>query len=406
MTKILSQKKYNIVNGEDDCSEKRLTPVYTIESYIYYSNTRVAIITFNEFVRYRTIERYEQYNYQKYPIYSEWKTKEYITERRIRLTNEELENLNQNEDFLIRGFAHQIVFRMCEKELYPSWFVMDMLSADFLARITGIHNYYNDCIEKRNIEIKNLEREKNNNNEDIKKLKEEHQYWHGKEIKQIRTINNCKAHKKSLFLSVVTLGIYSYYISKRNIERMSTKYYNYSNSASIAQQKMEILKLDNERCQKEIYTKIKDIECARSNCDYYVNQEQQSYNKKLAEVKELPKYQNTNAEKFTPLKMLVGLKLKKIMGCYIIHNRENNKYYVGQSKDVYKRLNQHFRGTEPQNHIFAQDYYCSSWKNKSDLFEVKVIPCSTRDELDVTEKCLIEEYDAWAHGYNGTRGNN
>lgn len=102
---------------------------------------------------------------------------------------------------------------------------------------------------------------------------------------------------------------------------------------------------------------------------------------------------------------MIGIEYQKVIGCYIIHNRENGKYYVGQSKDVHKRLKQHFTGTVPKNVIFAEDYYLSNFSNKEDLFEVKILPCTTKDELDKTEKELIELYDAKNNGYNGTSGN-
>ena len=86
-------------------------------------------------------------------------------------------------------------------------------------------------------------------------------------------------------------------------------------------------------------------------------------------------------------------------------NNENGKCYVGQSKDVLKRLRQHFKGTEPINIIFANDYYSSSFVKKEDLFSVKIIPCQTKDELDRTERKLIEEYGARQTGYNSTVGN-
>lgn len=98
------------------------------------------------------------------------------------------------------------------------------------------------------------------------------------------------------------------------------------------------------------------------------------------------------------------MEYEKIVGCYIIRNKEKDKYYVGQSKDVIKRLKQHFKGTIPNNIIFAEDYYSSSM-DKSDLFEVKILPCATKDDLDRTEKQLIEKYDAFNSGYNGTNGN-
>ena len=89
----------------------------------------------------------------------------------------------------------------------------------------------------------------------------------------------------------------------------------------------------------------------------------------------------------------------------MIRNREKDKYYVGQSKDVMKRIRQHFKGTVPANVIFAEDYYTSTFINKEDLFEVKIIPCETKDELDDTERDLIKKYDSFQSGYNGTGGN-
>ena len=86
-------------------------------------------------------------------------------------------------------------------------------------------------------------------------------------------------------------------------------------------------------------------------------------------------------------------------------------YYDGNLGDavicdcVAARLKQHFKGTVPLNPIFAEDYYNSQYPNKDDLFEVKIIRCNTKDELDNTEKQLISDYDSWKNGYNGTSGN-
>ncbi|RIA80580.1 hypothetical protein C1645_745140 [Glomus cerebriforme] len=57
-----------------------------------------------------------------------------------------------------------------------------------------------------------------------------------------------------------------------------------------------------------------------------------------------------------------------------------DKHYVGQSKDIGKRLNQHFSNGE-------------------------VYFCQTKDELDGLEKQKIEEYNSFDGGYNGTGGN-
>lgn len=55
--------------------------------------------------------------------------------------------------------------------------------------------------------------------------------------------------------------------------------------------------------------------------------------------------------------------------------------------------------------IFAEDYFQTAEKERGDLFEFMIIPCETKDELDKKEKDLIEEYEAFTKGYNGTSGN-
>ena len=61
---------------------------------------------------YRTIQKYITKNYEKYPIYSEWKIKEKILKKTLKLTNSELELLNVNEDDLIKMFAEEIIIAL------------------------------------------------------------------------------------------------------------------------------------------------------------------------------------------------------------------------------------------------------------------------------------------------------
>ena len=136
-----------------------------------------------------------------------------------------------------------------------------------------------------------------------------------------------------------------------------------------------------------------------------IKEEKEKFKQEVDKVRPLPVTYYESDAFFTSLKAFAGFKYEKIIGCYIIRNRENGKCYVGQSKDVLRRLQQHFKGTEPTNIIFAEDYYTSSYSNKEDLFEVRIVRCKTKDELDETEKSLIEEYDAWTSGYNRTSGN-
>jgi len=91
---------------------------------------------------------------------------------------------------------------------------------------------------------------------------------------------------------------------------------------------------------------------------------------------------------------------KEIKGVYIIHNNTKNKYYVGQSKDIFKRvLRDHFSKGTVKNIIFAKDWY------ENDQFSWKYIECETKDELDRLEMDYIQKYNAFESGYNKTGGN-
>ena len=86
-------------------------------------------------------------------------------------------------------------------------------------------------------------------------------------------------------------------------------------------------------------------------------------------------------------------------GVYVIWNKTKDKHYVGQSKDLGKRLNQHFSNGEVRNVIFARDWY------SNDCFYYKYLLCQTKDELDALERQKIDEFNAFDKGYNGTGGN-
>ena len=117
---------------------------------------------------------------------------------------------------------------------------------------------------------------------------------------------------------------------------------------------------------------------------------------------------NSNISKFIPLKDIRNnLDSLHFKGCYIIRNVENNKIYVGQSKDIATRITQHFdTDCKPLNHIFFEDYYNSKLTNKTDLFEIRFEVCDSKDDLDKREKELINQFNSFNYGYNGTRGNN
>lgn len=97
-----------------------------------------------------------------------------------------------------------------------------------------------------------------------------------------------------------------------------------------------------------------------------------------------------------------GIELKGKKGIYIIWNESKNKYYVGQSKDLYSRIClQHFNNEsgECKNPHFRDDY------NGGDIFSICMLECQTKDELDNLEKEYIDLFDSFYNGYNKTGGN-
>ena len=86
-------------------------------------------------------------------------------------------------------------------------------------------------------------------------------------------------------------------------------------------------------------------------------------------------------------------------GVYILLNKSKDMYYVGQGKKVLNRVNQHFTG-HGNGDVYADYKY-------GDEFIIKTIKLedSGFDTLNELERKTIETYDAFATGYNKTRGN-
>lgn len=85
-----------------------------------------------------------------------------------------------------------------------------------------------------------------------------------------------------------------------------------------------------------------------------------------------------------------------VPGIYVIHNITKDKYYIGQSKNLRRRVLDHFRG-EP----LYVDYV------KGDECEVKVLTLneSKFPSLNPLEKVFIRKYSVDHDIYNRTRGN-
>ena len=112
-----------------------------------------------------------------------------------------------------------------------------------------------------------------------------------------------------------------------------------------------------------------------------------------------------NREEFTPLEfvdMYKNLKNNKIKisnidqsGCYVFLNQTKNIYYVGQSKNVLKRINQHLNA-KGNGDVYADLKY-------GDKFIIFIVKCPEY-ELNITEKILIKEFNSYSNGYNKNSG--
>lgn len=88
-------------------------------------------------------------------------------------------------------------------------------------------------------------------------------------------------------------------------------------------------------------------------------------------------------------------------GIYILCNKTKNKHYVGQSKDVFNRVNEHFGESGSGNKQVYVDY------KMGDKFTIKMLSLekSGFSNLNELESFAIERYDAFSKGYNKTKGN-
>lgn len=383
---------------------KELDPEYFLDKVEFDPATRNAKIEISQVQKYRTVVRYVTQNYVKHPIFSEWKTRNKIIKKSIKLTNKELESLNYNGDFLIKKFSGQIILSLNDEELFPSWFINDFLRREYDDRINELKLKNESLIKEKNESIKCHENKITDLNEALFRLELELDLKNKYNEKLTKKIEKIEKAKKSFVKSLFTLFIYNYLISQKRKLKLQSKQERHENLISSLMENMKTIealikenKVSIDVFKAEIASQVKKHETD-------TKQELIVYQEKLSEIIPLPSNYNDDRT-FVPLKKIVGFEYEKIIGCYIIHNKENDKYYVGQSKDVYKRLKQHFNGTVPKNVIFAEDYYLSKLDSKENLFEVKIIPCQTKDELDKTEKNLIEAYDARNSGYNGTSGN-
>ena len=397
------QERENLIKQQQGI-ETQLPVEYYLEWVDFNIETRVAKVYFNAIKYYRTIERYVTQDYQRYPVYSNWKRKCSRIDKRLKLTNVALETLNQHDDDLIRRFSADIILQLHRPKLIPSWLAIKIIE--------------NDCSVSVDVENAKGDEKKKATNMAVKSHQARisslqsliNTYTTTKEIltkdlqKKNTLIEKIEKRDISKIKLLITFGLYLLFFSKSHKNKVLAK--------------KEILERQIKNIDTKIaksYTEIDQIEKSISD----LTEELNAYLVQVADnIKAFCAIRDEQLSKVTPLnsdieqlsdffalKELAAFPYEKITGCYVIQNTEKLKYYVGQSKDVIKRLRQHFKGTVPKNIIFAEDYFSSSLTNKEELFRVKIIRLETKDELDDTERKLIEKYNANIDGYNSTKGN-
>lgn len=94
--------------------------------------------------------------------------------------------------------------------------------------------------------------------------------------------------------------------------------------------------------------------------------------------------------------------LKKIKGIYKITNIKNNKLYIGSSKDIYQRKQEHFRNLEQNKHTNPRLQNAYNYYGKENfVFEVLEILKGSEDQFIVEDKYIksLEAYNPKI-GYN------
>jgi len=307
------------------------------------------------------IVRYEQVNYVKYPIYDGYSERTKL----IRNFDKVINPIRfVNKDILELDLEKHFILSIIEKiSVIPEWRKKELE----LKRILGV-------IDTAKQSIRNYDREKK---------------WYS--FKKTDFNEEPSNFWLRLIFAPFTLGLsFIGYNSKKNAQlnietNKNNKEWNESHKQKIDQENSLILKditLFNEKCNKTI----------GFNWNLYHKTKEAELNYWYKEVDE--EWRDLRHSSNFSFSYLNGKR-----GVYVIWNKTKDKYYVGQSKDMGIRLNQHFKSGKVNNVIFAKDWY------DNDHFCYRHYLCQTKDELDSLEKRKIEEYNAFGGGYNKTGGN-
>ncbi len=203
---------------------KEMAPTYRITSFEFNEDTRACKIVFLETTQYRTIEKYVTQNYVKHPIYSGWKTKTKNIKKSVKLTDENLEALQENDDFLIASHASQIIDRIDNEDYYPSWYWNDLINFDANKKKDVYRNRKTSYDQKTQEYLKSLDAEIKYCETNIATIKSNQNKNKKLELKSKKIIDKIDTASKAVILKIITLGVYGKMVSRKRYVRHSFRY--------------------------------------------------------------------------------------------------------------------------------------------------------------------------------------
>lgn len=93
-------------------------------------------------------------------------------------------------------------------------------------------------------------------------------------------------------------------------------------------------------------------------------------------------------------------------GIYMFKNLLNNAVYIGQSSNIYKRVNSHhlYEYKNENNGCYYTKFYSALRKYGLDNFEVFLLEECDIEKLNEREIYYISKFNSYNHGYNSTLG--
>lgn len=306
------------------------------------------------------ITRYVTSNYVKTPIYGDYSERTKILKKfskrinPIRFVNEEILQLNLQKDLIL-----EIIDMI---GIIPEW-------------------------RKKEIELEKISNEIKLHKKSLRIFSEEQELYSFKNTNLKEIVDNFWIR---FFLGFLTFFLsFVGFISKK--QAIINKIINDKNSTWNDEHKITV-----DQYNQDLVSKINESNAIlQGKINILMIQYDKINNKEI-------KLEIIDEEGWTDLRISCNFSYSHLInkkGVYVIWNKTINKYYVGQSKNIGKRLSNHFKDGDVKNIVFAKDW----WNGVQFMYKYHL--CTTKDELDSLEKNFIEEYNSFRNGYNFTSGN-